>query len=268
MESALACVDGQLVDESQAVIPVTDEGLLRGDGVFEVIRLYGGRPYALDAHLARLERSAAGLRLPLDVDLVRSDVLALLGSRERGGPPSQPPAGDVLVRMLVTRGGHRIVLIQPMPELPATLALEPITYAPARLLDGIKSLSYAANMLASRLAREQEADEALLVTPHGRVLECPTSSFFLVRAGEVFTAPLSDHVLDSITRRAVLAATTVREEPIELEALAQAQEAFVAATLFEVRAVHRVGSNGFDAPGPRTREIAALVREAIAAELG
>jgi branched-chain amino acid aminotransferase len=137
-----------------------------------------------------------------------------------------------------------------------------------RLLDGIKSLSYAANMLATRLAREQDADDALLVTPHGRVLECPTSSFFLVRAGEVWTAPLSDHVLDSITRRAVLAVTTVREEPLELEALADAQEAFVAATPFEVRAVHRVGANRYEAPGPRTREIAALVREAIAAELG
>jgi branched-chain amino acid aminotransferase len=265
MESELACIDGQLVDESQAVIPVTDQGLLRGDGVFEVIRLYDGRPYALDAHLARLEGSAAGLRLPIDIDAVRSDVQALLGQR---GGSAQPATGDVLVRMLVTRGGHRVVLIEAMPVFAPTFALEPITYVPARLLDGIKSLSYAANMLASRLAREKDADDALLVTPHGRVLECPTSSFFLVRAGEVWTAPLSDHVLDSITRRVVLAVTSVREEPVELEALADAQEAFVAATPFEVRGVHRAGANRYDAPGPRTREIAALVREAIASELG
>ena len=266
MESELACVDGQLVDESQAVIPVTDAGLLRGDGVFEVIRVYGARPYALDAHLARLERSAAGLHLPIDLDAVRADVVALVGSRERGGT-AQAATGDVLVRMLVTRGGHRIVLIEAMPEYGPTLALEPITYAPARLLDGIKSLSYAANMLASRLAREQDADDALLVTPHGRVLECPTSSFFLVRDGEVWTAPLSDHVLDSITRRVVLAVAAVREEPVALEALADAQEAFIASTPFEVSGVHRVGTHHYDAPGPRTREIAALVRERIASEL-
>ena len=258
MESELACVDGQLVPEAQAVIPVTDHGLLRGDGVFEVIRLYGGRPYALEAHLARLERSAAGLRLPLEIDAIRSDVAALLASRERG---------DVLVRMLATRGGHRIVLIEPMPAMPPTLALEPITYAPVRLLDGIKSLSYGANMLASRLAREQGADDALLVTPHGRVLECPTSSFFLVRDGEVLTAPLADHVLDSITRRVVLAVAAVREEPVALEPLADAQEAFIASTPFEVSGVHRVGTHHYDAPGPRTREIAALVRERIASEL-
>ena len=66
------------------MIPVTDQGLIRGDGVFEVIRLYGGRPYALDAHLARLERSAAGLRLPLDIDAVRADV-ARAARRARAG---------------------------------------------------------------------------------------------------------------------------------------------------------------------------------------
>jgi branched-chain amino acid aminotransferase len=264
MESELACVDGQLVGASQAVIPVTDEGLLRGDGVFEVIRLYDGRPYALDAHLARLERSAAGLRLPIDIDAIRADVALLLESRGRGGPAA---GADVLVRMLVTRGGHRVVLIETMPTIAPTLALEPITYAPLRLLDGIKSLSYAANMLASRLAREEDADEALLVTPHGRVLECSTSSFFLVRDGEVWTAPLSDHVLDSITRRVVLAVATVREEPVEVDALAEAQEAFTASTPFEVSGVHRVGRHRYEAPGPRTREIAALVRERISSEL-
>jgi branched-chain amino acid aminotransferase len=258
MESELACIDGQLVPQAQAVIPVTDHGLLRGDGVFEVIRLYGGQPYALDAHLERLERSAAGLRLPLDSGAIRSDVAALLAARERE---------NVLVRMLVTRGGHRIVLIEPMPAIPPSLALEPVTYAPVRLLDGIKSLSYGANMLASRLAREADADDALLVTPHGRVLECPTSSFFIVREGEVRTAPLSDHVLDSITRRVVLAVAAVREEPIELAALADAQEAFIASTPHEVSGVHRVGSHHYDAPAPRTSEIAALVRERIASEL-
>ena len=258
MGSAFACIDGQLLDEAHAVIPVTDQGLIRGDGAFEVVRLYDGAPYALDEHLARLQRSADGLRLPLDADAFRADVATLLEANE---------PGDVLVRMFATRGGRRVVLIEPMPVLPATLALAPVTYAPPRLLDNIKSLSYAANMLASRLAREQDADEALLVTPHGRVLECPTASFFAVLDGEVRTPPLSDHVLDSITRRIVLAVASVREEPIELDALAGAPEAFIASTPFEVSAVHAVGPHRYDAPGPRTREIALLVRERIASEL-
>ena len=79
------------------------------------------------------------------------------------------------------------------------------------MLDGVKSLSYAANMLATRLAREQGADEALLVTPHGRVLEGPTTSLFYVLDGALYTPPLEDRILDSITRRALFAVTDVRE---------------------------------------------------------
>ena len=258
MEPALACIDGQLVPVSQAAIPVTDLGLVRGDGVFEVIRLYGGRPYALDAHLGRLERSAAGLRLPLDLAAVRADIAALMAGGDRG---------DELVRVIVTRGGRRITLIEPMPALPATLALAPVTYAPSHLMDDIKSLSYAANMLASRLAREQGADEALLVSPHGRVLECPTASFFLVRGEEIRTPPICDHILDSITRRAVLAITTVVEEPFSTSALAGADEAFVASSGHEITGVRSVGEHRYDAPGSRTRQLAALVRERILAEL-
>ena len=231
---------------------------LRGDGVFEAVRLYAGVPYALDAHIERMERSAEGLRLPLDSAAFRADIAKLIEAR---------PGLDAVVRIVATRGGHRIVLIEPLGERPPTLALEPVTYAPTRLLDGIKSLSYAANMLASAIARERGADDALLVTPHGRVLELPTASFFLVIDGEAWTAPLDDHVLDSITRRVIASVTSLREEPIALEALERAQEAFIAGTPYEVLAVHRVGGHRYEAPGPRTREIAAAVRERIAAEL-
>jgi branched-chain amino acid aminotransferase len=258
MESELACIDGRLVAAEQATIPVTDRGLIRGDGAFEVIPLYAGRPYALDAHLERLERSAAGLRLEVDVEAIRADVATLLATRH---------GEDELLRIMCTRGGRRILLIEPMPALPASLALEPITYAPTRVLDGIKSLSYAANMLATRLAGERGADDALLVSPHGRVLECPTASFFLVSDGVIQTPPLSDRILDSITRRVVLALTEVREEPIELAALADAQEAFVVSSGHELVAVRRVGEHSYLAPGPRTRELAALLHERILAEL-
>ena len=205
-----------------------------------------------------MERSAEGLRLPLDSAAFRADIAKLIEAR---------PGLDAVVRIVATRGGHRIVLIEPLGERPPTLALEPVTYAPTRLLDGIKSLSYAANMLASAIARERGADDALLVTPHGRVLELPTASFFLVIDGEAWTAPLDDHVLDSITRRVIASVTSLREEPIALEALERAQEAFIAGTPYEVLAVHRVGGHRYEAPGPRTREIAAAVRERIAAEL-
>ena len=255
----LACLDGEIVPLERAVLPVTDEGLLRGDGVFEVVRLYEGRPYALEAHLDRMRRSASNLRLPIDIDAVREDFNALLAA---------VAPGEAALRVLVTRSGHRIALVEPLPQLPATLALGCVTYAPTRVLDQVKSLSYAANMLCRRLAVERGFDEALLVTPHGRVLEAPTSSFFWVDDGELFTPPLEDHLLDSITRRAVFAVTDVQERVTTLEDLQGAQEAFLGSSLKEVVPVHAIEELALAAPGPVTLRSGELVAAHIAAELG
>jgi branched-chain amino acid aminotransferase len=256
---SLAILDGVVMDASEAQIPVTDEGLLRGDGVFEVVRLYGGRPFALEAHLDRMARSAAALRLPLDVDALRSDAEAVLAAAE--------PA-DGCLRLVVTRGGRRIGLVEPLKALPDTIALATITYSPTRILDGVKSLSYAANMLASRLAREAGADEALLVSPHGRVLEAPTTSFVYVLGGALYTPPLSDRILDSITRRALFAVTDVQERVTTLDDLRSIEEAFLASSLREVHPVHAIdGTPVPAAPGPLTAAAAERVREHIEAEL-
>src|ERR1039457_6370027 len=159
------------------------------------------------------------MRLELDIDGIARDVNALLAA-------AQP--GDALLRVVATRSGHRIVLIEPLPVLPETLTLGFVTFAPVRVLDGIKSLSYGANMLATRLARERGFDEALLVTPHGRVLELPTASFFWVADGEVRTPPLSDHLLDSITRRITIELAAAKETAATPADLDRASEAFVA----------------------------------------
>jgi branched-chain amino acid aminotransferase len=257
----LAILDGTVMPADEVRIPATDEGLLRGDGVFEVVRLYDGRPFALEDHLARMERSAGSLRLPFALEAIRSDVAALL---EAGRP------GDGVLRVLVTRGGRRIGFIEPLPELPPTLSLQTVTYSPTRVLDGVKSLSYGANMLASRLAREQGADEALLVTPHGRVLEAPTSTFFCSLDGRTLTTPpLDDHILDSITRRRLLAACEVHERAIAADELAGVREAFLASTVREVLPVHAIDRRALPAvDGPLTSEAGARVRAHIEQELG
>src|SRR5882762_8306280 len=229
--SDLASLDGKVLPVAEARIPVTDEGLLRGDGVFEVMRVYGGRPYALADHIARMERSAANLRLPLDPEAVRADALALL---DAAAPD------DALLRLVVTRGGHRLALLEPLPEHPAGVRLGSVTFAPTRVLDGIKSLSYAGNMLASRLARERGFDEALLVTPHGRVLEAPTSSLFWVKDGAVLTPPLDEHILASITRRIAIEQSSAEERSCTLDELLGADEAFLASTTREVQGVAAV----------------------------
>jgi branched-chain amino acid aminotransferase len=253
-----ACLDGAVMPAGEARVPATDEGVLRGDGVFEVIRVYDGRPFALEDHLARLERSAANLRLAIDVEAVRRDVSALLAAK---------PGHDGVLRLVLTRGGRRLALTEPLPDRPPLARLATVTYAPTRILDGVKSLSYAANMLATRVAVDRGFDDALLVTPHGRVLEAPTSSFFWVRDGELLTPPLDDHILASITRARVIELTGAREAVCPLDELDAAQEAFVASTVREVMPVGAIDDRELPTLGPRTRDAARLLRERIDAEL-
>jgi branched-chain amino acid aminotransferase len=249
---SLASVDGAVMLASEAVIPATDEGLLRGDGAFEVIRLYDGRPFAFEEHLRRLERSAANLRLPVDVEAVRADawrLLALAGA----DPPHE------LLRIVATRGGRRLLFTEPLARTPDRVRLATITYSPTRVLDGVKSLSYAANMLASRLAHERGFDEALLITPHGRVLEAPTSSIFWIAGGDLYTPPLDEHILASITRAIVIDVTGASERPCTLDELLEADEAFLASTTREVEPISAIDERVFEAPGPVTRRAAQVV---------
>lgn len=259
-DDSLASVDGEIMPAPEATIPITDEGLLRGDGVFEAVRIYDGTPFRLEDHLARMERSAANLRLPVDLEAVRADLWRLLA--EAGTEPSPE-----VVRFLVTRGGRRILLTEPLPHLPERLRLRSVTYAPTRILDGVKSLSYAANMLARRVAEEAGCDEALLVTPHGRVLEAPTSSVFWVKDGELITPPLSDHILASITRAVVMEVVDVSERESTLDDLLGADEVFLASTAREVHPVAALDDQEFGTDSPVTARTAELVSRHVAQEL-
>lgn len=259
MQTELGCLDGRTAPASEIVIPATDEGFLRGDGVFEVVRVYAGAPFALKEHLARIERSAANLRLGYDPpsDALEREALSLIAERDE--------AFDGVLRMVLTRGGRRLLLTEPLPAMPEQTRLGFVTYAPTRLLDGVKSLSYAPNMLATRLAKERGFDEALLVTPHGRVLEAPTSSIFWVDAeGTLCTPPLEDHILASITRDAVLKLVDVDERPATAADLRDATEAFLASTTREVQPVAAIEERELpSAPGERTREAARALRNHI-----
>ena len=256
-----ASVNGTIGPSAEATIPVTDEGLLRGDGAFEVARLYGGRPFAMEDHYARLARTCAGLRLEHDFEALRAEVGALLAA---AGPL------DALLRVVLTRGGARILLIEPLPHRGAVARVAPITYAPNRVLDGLKTLSYAGNMLAGRLAKEQGYDEAIFVTPHGRVLEGNTWSFFWVApGGHLLTPPLEDRILDSITRARVIEETGAVEAVCTLDDVAAAEEAFIASSVREVMPIASVGEIALPAaPGPVTQRAGELLARRIERELG
>ena len=253
----LASVDGRVTPTAEATIGLKDDGLYRGDGAFEVIRLYGGRPFALGDHLDRLGRSAAAIELSFDRPALEREVAALL---EEAGPV------DGQLRLIVTRGGRRIAATEPIPDHGETLRLATVTYCPTVILNGVKSLSYAANMQATRLAKRQGADEAVLVRPEGTVLEPPTSAIFWVSAeGSLRTPALTDGVLESITRDRLIKALDVEEGSWLVDDLRSAAEAFLASTTREVQAVAAIdGTELGSAPGPRTRE----AQEAFAATLG
>lgn len=247
-------LDGEVMPTLEAKVSVTDDGLLRGDGVFEVVRLYKGKPFGLDEHLMRLADSAKNLRLPVNIEAVHEDVERLL---------AQTPDHNGKLRIAITRGGRRIAMTEPMPELPETIRLAQVIYAPTRILDGIKSLSYGANMLATRLAQERGFDEALLVTPHGRILEAPTSTLFWVREGQLYATPLDEHVLASITRRIIFEVAGAKEEVISTDDLPSLEEAFLASTLREVMPVAAIEDRELPAPGPITDS----TRELVSAEI-
>jgi branched-chain amino acid aminotransferase len=256
--SGLACLDGEVAPSEQTFIAVTDDGLLRGDGTFEVMRVYDGRPFALDDHLERLELSAGNLRLPVDIDAVRADVRELLSAAE---------GHDGLLRVVITRGGRRLAMTEPLPDLAAAVRLGYVTYSPTRVLDGVKSLSYAANMLATRLAQERGFDEALFVSPHGRVLEAPTSTLFWVADGELLTPPLEDHILASITRSRLFDECDARELACTPELVESADEAFLASSMREVQPVSAIEDHELSVDGPVTATARRKLSERIAAEL-
>jgi branched-chain amino acid aminotransferase len=248
----LASVDGRIGPTAEATVPLRDDGLYRGDGAFEVIRLYEGRPFALGDHLDRLERSAAAIQLAFDRAALEREIEALLA--EAG-----PAEGQL--RLIVTRGGRRVAATEQLPPHGETLRLATVTYSPS-----VKSLSYAANMQATRLAEAQGADEAVLVQPDGTVLEPPTSAIFWVSPqGSLRTPALEVGVLESITRDRLVKALDVEEGAWPVADLRAAQEAFLASTTREVQPVAAIdGSELDEAPGPRTRE----AQEAFAATLG
>jgi branched-chain amino acid aminotransferase len=243
----LASVDGQISPTAEAMIPLRDDGLYRGDGVFEVIRLYAGRPFALEDHLDRLERSASAIELPVDRPALEPEIAALL--TEFGEDDGQ-------LRILITRAGRRIAATEPLPEHTDAISVATVTYSPSVILTGVKSLSYAANMQATRLAQAQGADEAVLVTPDGTVLEAPTSTIFWVSPqGSLRTPSLDSGVLQSITRARIVDELEVEEGTWPVADLRAAGEAFLASTTREVQAISAIdGAELPDAPGERTRE--------------
>jgi len=252
----LTSIDGHITPSDQALLPLPDDGLFRGDGVFEVLRSYAGRLFALGEHLDRLERSAAAIELPIERKPIETEALALLALADEA---------DCLLRIVVTRMGRRIITLERLLVHPASISLATVPYTPTVILNRVKSLSYAANMEATRIAKRTGAGEALLVTPDRIVLEAPTSTLFWVsESGALRTTDTEVGVLDSITRAKIIERCEVEVGRFPIGDVMNSSEAFLASTTREVQPVESIDGEKIPTfPAPCTLEASEAFQAAL-----
>jgi len=264
-----------VVDPGEPAVFADDEGFLRGRAAFETTRVYAGRPFRLDAHLERFAGSAARLNLlPLDRDLfcdLTAEALAAAG---------EP---DCFVRLYLTPGREGsgepvgLVLVESLPpELEQTRARGirvfalPLGTEPS-LLGGVKSTSYALNMVAVDEARRRGGDDAVFLGPQGVVLEGPTTNIWWRRGNVLYTPALELGILQGVTRGALIELAVDRGYEVEvgvypLDALTGADEAFTSSSVREVMPVVEVDGApvGGGVPGSAALELQADLRSLAA----
>jgi branched-subunit amino acid aminotransferase/4-amino-4-deoxychorismate lyase len=255
-------MDGTVVPQAQATVPLADDGVLRGDAVFEAMLVRQGRTHARDRHLARLHRSALALDLPLDEPRVLAclaDLLAAFGPH------------DGSVRVIVTRGGVVRGLIGPV-VWPPSLALAVVEMPWRTALSGVKTLSYAANQWAVRQARARGGDDALVVDD-GHVLELPTGAVVLVHEGRCTTPdPSRLPILDSVTVQVLREVAEVTSSVPTMADLRSAEEVLVVSATRPGLPVHRLvladgTARELPAPGPVTAAIQERLEAHVTASL-
>ena len=259
--TAVAVAGRGLVDPREPVFAADDEALLRGRSVFETLRVYGGRPFRLDEHLARFAASAERVRLPApDADECRRLVELVLGA---GG-------GTELALRLYWTGRTLVATGGPIdPELETVrargLRLAVVGWS-AGALASAKSMSYAENMGAQDAAIAAGADDALLVAHDGTVLEAPTANVFWREGDRLLTPALELPILAGVTRAAVLelAECETEEGVFPLARLLEADEVFLCSSIREVMPVAAVDDAAFGL-GPAAHELQQALREQAAA---
>ena len=262
VEPMQAWVNGQmLADPGAAAIGVADHGFTVGDGVFEAIKVVDGQPFALTRHLARLRRSAGALGLP------DPDVDALRGAIEEVLAPEPIPLGRI--RITYTGGPSplgsgrgdatptSVVVAAPMKPAPETTAVARVPWPRNErgALAGVKSTSYAENVVALAEAAKVGATEAVFANLAGHLCEGTGSNVGYVVHGEVRTPTLGVGCLAGVTRALLVEWADVVEVDEPIEVLDSAEEIFLLSTTRDVQGVHRCDDRELAAPGPVTREL-------------
>jgi branched-chain amino acid aminotransferase len=270
-------VDGAVVEADQARVSVFDHGLTVGDGVFETAKVVDGVPFALTRHLDRLASSARGLGLTPPEDAALRDAVA----STLAANADAVAAGPLRLRITLTGGTSPLGSDRGDAAPTLVVALAPLTaWAPTAKVvvvpwtrneraatAGLKTTSYAENVVALAHAKAHGGSEAVLANTAGMLCEGTGSNVFLALDGQLVTPPLSSGCLAGVTRALVLEWTGAVERDLPVVALLRAEEVFLTSSTRDVQAVHAVGDDAYrDAPGPLTRQAAATFAERSAAD--
>jgi branched-chain amino acid aminotransferase len=267
-------VEGKVVAPEEARVSVFDHGLTVGDGVFETVKVVAGRPFALTRHFDRLVRSAGALGLPPpDLTLVRdavADVLAADGAPDPGRLRVTYTGGVAPLASDRATGPPTLVVavapLQPWPEAVA-VATVPWPRNDQGALAGVKTISYAENVVALARARAAGASEALLPNTKGNLCEGTGSNVFLAFGDRLITPPLSSGCLAGVTRDLLLEWVGVEEADVPMAAVADADEIFLASATRDVQPVRAIdGRVLVGVPGPVTRRAMAVYAERSGAD--
>jgi branched-chain amino acid aminotransferase len=257
---AVMWVDGEIVSPDDRVLRPDDHCLV-GDGAFEAIKVLDGRPFALTRHLRRLAASAAPLGIDVDLATIHAAVDALMRTEQASISPSW-------LRITVTGGstpmgsgavGARptiVAAVAPMAPWPATtdVVIAPWTRNESSPTAGLKTISYADNVIALRHAHRAGSDEAVFANTQGQLCEGTGSNVFVAHRGQLVTPTLASGCLAGVTRELLLEwFPEIIESDVPISALAQADEAFLTSTSRDVHPIARVdGVELAAAPGPLT----------------
>ncbi|MEU6310487.1 aminodeoxychorismate lyase [Streptomyces sp. NPDC047014] len=267
-------LDGALRDVEAARVSVFDHGLTVGDGVFETLKAQHGRAFALTRHLDRLTRSARGLGLPdPDLDEVRRACAAVLEANPvahgrlrvtytGGVAPLGSDRGDAGPTLIAA-----VAESAPRPDTTAVVTV-PWVRNERSAVAGLKSTSYAENVVALAAAHREGASEALMANTVGQLCEGTGSNVFVVLDGRLHTPRLSSGCLAGITRALVVEWAGAEESGLPFEALEAAEEVFLTSSLRDVQAVVRVDGRAVGTgPGPVTAEAMRVFGAKAAADI-
>jgi branched-chain amino acid aminotransferase len=269
-------VNGELLTDPDApALAARDHGLTVGDGVFEVLKVVDGRPFAVDLHLERMTRSARGLGLPdPDLDAVRRGLAAVL----EGEPLTLGRVRITWTGGLSPLGSDRgdgpaslVVIAAPMDPWPDTAAVCTVPWPRNErgALAGLKTTSYGENVRALAQARRQGCSEAIFTNLQGHLCEGTGTNVFYVVDGELRTPSLAGGCLAGITRALILEWYGATEVDAPIEVLTeQATEIFLSSTTRDVQAIDRWNDRDLAAPGPVTTEVRKAWHEREAGLLG